>query len=547
MEEMMKDTQAAQSAAQPTAGAQAEKKPRFSLPKRKKGKKWLKILIAVAVVAAIAVGCVANAAKKANSQIAGGYLVAQAVRQDLVLSVTGTATLKPADSYNVTTLLSGTIEDAPFEEDDQVEKGDLLFAMDSSDAQNRVDQASISVSQAKIAYQQASEAANPTATISGTINELYVHNGDSVSMGSPIAKLISSRDLTVDFLFPYAKPTDFYVGQLASVYVGNFDAPVDGTVESVSNETTLTSNGMNSVSVRVKITNPGGISDAYTASARIGTYASYGQTSINMGGSTTVYASGSGTIQNLSKLAGSTVKQGEVLCTVSSETVRDQLQNARLNLQNAELAASMAADSLDDYNITSQITGRVIEKNFKAGDKVEGMNSGSLAVIYDMSYLKLELAVDELDIGKVAVGQSVSITADALEGQTFTGVVDKVSINGTTSGGATSYPVTIVIENYGELKPGMNVSATIQGDQIPNALCIPVDAVNRGNTVTVPGPGAMNADNTAVADVSKLETREVTLGKSDGDYIEVTGGLEEGDTVLIANQSSSMMNMVMGM
>ena len=138
MEEMMKDTQAAQSAAQPTAGAQAEKKPRFSLPKGKKGKKWLKILIAVAVVAAIAVGCVANAAKKANSQIAGGYLVAQAVRQDLVLSVTGTATLKPADSYNVTTLLSGTIEDAPFEEDDQVEKGDLLFAMDSSDAQNRV-------------------------------------------------------------------------------------------------------------------------------------------------------------------------------------------------------------------------------------------------------------------------------------------------------------------------------------------------------------------------------------------------------------------------
>lgn len=543
MEELMKKTKAGQSA----PASETEPKKKFGLPKSKKAKKWMKIAIAAVVIAAVAAGCMARASKKANAYLGGSYLVAQATRQDLTLSVTGTATLKPADSYNVTTLLSGTIEDAPFEEDDQVEKGDLLFAMDSSDAQNRVDQASISVSQAKIAYQQASEAANPTATISGTINELYVHNGDSVSMGSPIAKLISSRDLTVDFLFPYAKPTDFYVGQPASVYVGNFDAPVDGTVESVSNETTLTSNGMNSVSVRVKITNPGGISDAYTASARIGAYASYGQTSINMGGSTTVYASGSGTIQNLSKLAGSTVKQGEVLCTVSSETVRDQLQNARLNLQNAELAASMAADSLDDYNITSQITGRVIEKNFKAGDKVEGMNSGSLAVIYDMSYLKLELAVDELDIGKVAVGQSVSITADALEGQTFTGVVDKVSINGTTSGGATSYPVTIVIENYGELKPGMNVSATIEGDRVPNALCIPVDAVNRGNTVTVPGPGAMNADGTAVVDISKLETKEVTLGKSDGDYIEVTGGLEEGDTVLIANQSSSMMNMVMGM
>ena len=49
----------------------------------------------------------AGAAQKANSQLSGSYLVAQAARQDLTLSVTGTATLMPADSYNVTTLISG--------------------------------------------------------------------------------------------------------------------------------------------------------------------------------------------------------------------------------------------------------------------------------------------------------------------------------------------------------------------------------------------------------------------------------------------------------
>lgn len=57
---------------------------------------------------------------------------------------------------------------------------------------------------------------------------------------------------------------------------------------------------------------------------------------------------------------------------MESENARDQIKNAKLNLENAQLAASMAADSLDDYNIDSQITGTVIEKNFKAGDQGGG-------------------------------------------------------------------------------------------------------------------------------------------------------------------------------
>ena len=205
MEEMTKDTKAVQDA--PASGTEPKKK--FSPPKSKKAKKWLKILIAVVVVAAIVAGCMAGAAQKANSQLGGSYLVAQATRQDLTLSVTGTATLKPADSYNVTTLISGEIENAPFELGDLVNKGDLLFALNSSDAQNNVDRAEISVAQAKMAYQQAKEALNPVASISGTIQELYVHNGDSVNAGAQIAKITSSMDLSIDFLFPYASPTDF--------------------------------------------------------------------------------------------------------------------------------------------------------------------------------------------------------------------------------------------------------------------------------------------------------------------------------------------------
>lgn len=378
MEELMKETKAGQTV--PTS--ETEPKKKFGLPKSKKAKKWMKIAAAAAVIAALAAGCMARASQKANAYLGGSYLVAQATRQDLTLSVTGTATLKPADSYNVTTLISGEIENAPFELGDLVNKGDLLFALNSSDAQNNVDRAEISVAQAKMAYQQAKEALNPVASISGTIQELYVHNGDSVNAGAQIAKITSSMDLSIDFLFPYASPTDFYAGQAATVYIGNYDAPVSGTVDSVSNSTSITSNGLSAVSVLGEAGEsrrlsripsrplPGSAITPATA-----------RRPINLGGATIVYAGASGTIQGLNKLAGSTVKQGEPLCTVESSDARNRVENARLSLQNAELAASMAADSLDDYNITSQITGTVIEKNFKAGDKVEGMNSGSLAVV----------------------------------------------------------------------------------------------------------------------------------------------------------------------
>ena len=525
-----------------------EKKRRFSLKNwdSRKKKRWLKILIPLAVVIAIVAGCVSSLTKNVNSQLSGSYLVASAQRQDLTVSVSGTATLQPADSYNVTTLLSGDIVSAPFEEGDLVTKDTLLYAMDSSDAQDSMDRAQISVQQAQLSYQQAQEALHPTATLSGTISEVYVHNGDSVNAGTELARIVASTELSIDFLFPFAAPTDFYVGQTATVFVDGYAGSQAGTVTSVSNSTAITSNGKPSVSVRVRLNNPGAVSDAYTASAVIGNYTSYGQAAVSMPASSVVYASGSGTVNGFAKLAGSTVSKGEVLCTVESETIRDQIENARLNLQSAQLSAGTASDTVDDYNIKSPIAGTVIEKSFKAGDKVDGASSGTLAVIYDLSYLKLEMAVAELDIGKVEVGQRVERTADALEGQTFEGVVDKVSINGTTANGFTNYPVTVVIEDYGDLKPGMNVSAQIIGEEIPNALCIPVDAVDRGNTVTVPGPGALNDAGTAVVDVTKLETREVTLGRNDDEYIEVTGGLEEGDIVLINNQASTLMDLMMG-
>ena len=150
----------------------------------------------------------------------------------------------------------------------------------------------------------------------------------------------------------------------------------------------------------------------------------------------------------------------------------------------------------------------------------------------------MDMRVNELDISKVQVGQEVEITCNALMGQTFTGTVEKVSVNGTTTGGFTTYPVTISIQDYGQLRPGMNVSAAILCQTEQDALSVPVAAVNRGNTVSVALPGALAEDGVTVADPTRVEQRSVTLGVNDDNYIVVTSGLSEGETVVYMEQAA---------
>ena len=142
----------------------------------------------------------------------------------------------------------------------------------------------------------------------------------------------------------------------------------------------------------------------------------------------------------------------------------------------------------------------------------------------------MQMNVNELDIGKVKAGQTVEVTAAALPGEVYTGTVERVSVNGTTKDGFTTYPVTIAIPEFGGLMPGMNVSASIRCDTAEDVLTVPVAAVERGSTVLVAPAEAVGEDGT-VTDPALLEERSVTLGVNDDRYIQITSGLTEEDRV----------------
>lgn len=531
----MKETLQAQTPAEcpPAPPAPEEpKKPRFRFPLRRSGGRRRRVWIPVFLV-------LAAASVFAATRLLGGQEVAATAtyqetsveRRSITNSLSSSGTLQPADSYTVTTLVSGEVLSDTFEKGDEVEEGQLLYTLDSSNANSSLTQSQNSYSQAQTNYEQAVAAKYPSADMSGTISEIYVKNGDSVTAGTEICRIVGDNNLYMTFLFPYASSSDFYVGQSATVYIDGFAGSVSGTVTAVSKSTVTTSTGIQAVSVEVKAANPGLVTEDYTTNASIGNYTSYGQTAINLSASSVITAQVSGKISGLSLLAGDTVTDGQRICTITGDAVDNQIETARINLSNASTSVENAQDTLDNYNITAPISGTVVTKNAKAGDKIEGGSDGNLCVIYDMSYLEMTMNIDELDISQVQVGQTVQITADAVEGKTYTGVVTEVSVAGTTSGGITTYPVTVRIDETDGLLPGMNVDAEIILSSQEDVLAIPSAAVNRGNTVliTADSPSAANAlDQEAPEGYVYVQ---VETGISDDSYIEILSGLQEGDTV----------------
>ena len=498
----------------------------------KKGRRWIVLcVLAVAVIGGGTAFLSRTRAKAAKAETT--YTTASVEKRSITNALTGSGTLQPADSYTVTTLVSGEVLSDTFEEGGIVEKDQLLYTIDSSDV-------STTETQAQTNYTQALKAKYPTADISGTVSEVYVSNGDAVSAGTELCRISASNDLTIDFQFSYAKDGDFYVGQPAKIYLNGYAGYIDGTVAQIGSSSVANGTGMKMTTVRVKAANPGLVSGDCTASAVVGNYTSYGQTTVKIGTGSTITATASGKVSGLTLMPGDSVSSGQRICTITGDSVDNQLKNAKASLESAQ-------DRLDDYMVTSPITGTVVEKTVKAGDNVgTGSNSNNtLCIIYDLTYLEMTLNIDELDIDNVEVGQTVNVTSDAKEGQTFTGVVTKVSVVGTTSGGTTTYPVTVRIDDTDGLRPGMNVDAEIVLFSADGVLAIPSLAVNRGDTVLV------TSDSPSAANALEQEAPEgyayvqVTTGVSDDSYIEITSGLQEGDTVAYLRTASSGSDMMM--
>lgn len=491
--------------------------------------------IAAAACAAAVAGAFLLPGKGAKpAGVDTAYLESAVERRNITNVFSGSGTIAAANTYTVNALVSGTVLTADFAVGDTIEEGTVLYTIDSSNAAN-------SVEKAQRNYEDAVDAQYVRSTIGGTLTSYKVAVGDVVTAGQEVATVRDASTLLLTLEFPAADAANFTVGQAAQVTLdGTFEA-VSGTVRSVSGADALSSGNLLVRTVTIAVNNTGSLTTAQAATASVNGVSALASAKFSYQNEQTITASTGGTVTALCVKEGSSVSADTALVRISGKELTKQVQNASDNLRSAQMSMEDTEDQLNSYTITSPISGTVISKEVKAGDTVSNTaGSTSLCTIYDLSYLQMTVNVDELEILSIKEGQSVTITADAISGRTFTGVVTSVSKAGTTAGGTTTYPVTIRIDDTGDLLPGMNATAEITTASAENTLSIPNAAVVRGNyvLVTKDSPSAANADPSMTAPEGYVYVK-VTTGTSDDDYIAVTSGLQEGDTVAYTASSTA--------
>ena len=216
--------------------------------------------------------------------------------------------------------------------------------------------------------------------------------------------------------------------------------------------------------------------------------------------SATYSASSSGTVKAIYVAAGDEVEEDAKLLRLSNgETVR------------------------------ADFAGRVNRISVGEGDEVT--SGAELVQIADFRHMKVSFRVDEYDIGSVSVGQACTVTVTALEKKLET-TVDAIDYISSSSGSVAYYTATAYVDvDDASVLPGMQATVSITQQETQDAVILKVDAVS------------FDATNQAFVwmknDAGELEQVYITTGVSNGNYLEVTDGLSDGDEVYVEVQTTA--------
>lgn len=471
-------------------------------------------------------------------------MTVKAVKGNVQSIITGKGTLKPMNEYEVKSLVKGEILKAPFKEGDKVKKGELLYQISTNEMSSTMESAKLGVEKAEKNYENLLEEKQELYIKSdktGYIKKLHIHKGDMVQVGTVIADIYNGKEMDIQLLFLASEVKKSWLGKNATVFIDSNGEEIAGKVSKIDRIEQVLEGGIITKQITITVQNKGGLREGDMAEAVIENIVSNNSGSFKARTEGSILAKKEGVITTLSMKEGQWIQKGNIIIELSSKELESQLENAKSSIREAKMTLSAQQEQLKSYFIKAPIKGEVITKAKKKGDVIDpsAESTTAMAIIYDLSALRFQMDVDEMDIRNIKVRQKVSISAGAVPNKTFHGIVEQVSMKGTTNNGITTYPVIIKIKKFGDLLPGMNVTGKIIINEAKNVVTVPSTCLQRGNILFVKAVDAEKKD--LNSDVPEgFQEKEVSVGINDGINIEIKKGLKEGEEIYIPYDDNNM-------
>lgn len=482
-------------------------------------------------------------------------------------SITSTASgqgnARAKESSAITLSAGGTVQEVFVAPGDRVTAGQPLYTIFSQAAQDEVTAAQQQVDTLnKDMANLQEDVANLTvrAPFAGKLTDVKDFPPDQdVAKGATVATLVNDKKLKLSLYFSYAYENEISVGQSVEVSVPAVMRSFPGTVEEIHKVRYISPEGAIHFEVVVAFDNPGTLTADMDASATL-TASDGSQIYPYQNGKTAYYE----TREILTKAGGpllskgnllnyADVSAGQVLLTLGSDTIDQQIRSKQKELDDARTKLAEATKALEKFNAVAPIDGTVITCTLTQGAEVK--SGDTVVVISNNTTMLVDITVDDRNIAFITPGMTVELSD--YNGATFMGTVTSINMGGAESGnGMTKYPVTLTVDNTdGSLYEGAWLNYSFVTSQSDNCIVVPSSAVTyisdkEGNPHTAVFIQADEKPENAIDfeappveewETPKYPTTEdgfypvpVTTGLSDNYNVEIKEGLQGGETVFQA-------------
>ena len=486
------------------------------------------VVIVIAVVALALVLLVLNLRRTVQQKFAAAekeVLTYQVAPGTIHTVVSGNGVLAQVDQETLSVPAGVEIDEVIPEAGDVVSEGELLATVDMasvmsalSDTQDQLKTLDKSINNAK----DDTASTSITAGVAGRVKKIYAKKGDDVAacMAENGALAVLSLDgyLAVDI-----EAEGLSRGDTVSV-TREDGSVISGAIESAQKG-----------KVTVLVTDNGPkVDEEVSVADGSGREIGKGKLYIHSPLAVTGYA---GTVRTISAKENGNVSSGSTLFTLSDTKTSanyDALLRQREDLEETLMdLLTIYRDGAVLSPMDALVSSVEYDENY-----ADFTTETDLLTLYPQKQMSVTISVDETDILALEDGQEAQVEVSSVSEDAFTGTVTEISKVADTSTGVTQYSAEITLDRAAGMLAGMTASVDVQIQGTENALIIPVDALHQNSASYYVYTGY---DSEAHVYSGRVE---VTIGMQNDDYVEITSGLREGDTVYYTeSQKFSFMDM----